>query len=110
MKNPEYCPLTWLIRLQTLTPTRRSPASQSSSTNPSRAELNERTGLYSFLLRADFLEKVGSDAAKLADMDPREYAATKGAELGLRMVNQPVGMLEPGFSVSVTVTGVAADA
>jgi hypothetical protein len=43
-------------------------------------------------------------------MDAREYAATKGAELGLRMVNQPVGMLEPGFSVSVTVTGVAADA
>ena len=52
LKNPESCPLTWLIRLQTLRPTRRSPASQSSRTNPFRAELNEGIGLYSFLLTA----------------------------------------------------------
>ncbi len=33
------------------------------------------------LKAVDFLEKVGGDSAKFADMDAREYAATKGAEL-----------------------------
>jgi Flp pilus assembly CpaF family ATPase len=84
MKNPEYCPLTSLISLQTLRPTRRSPASQSSRTNPSTAELNERIGPYSFLLRALnpdgslWVKRMGHSFSRIGEMPAAQAASALG--------------------------------